>query len=87
MKHADRGQAPPRSDKARGNGLRRDTGKQASNSTAKPKGGRPEAQGIRVERNPSQRPPRWKAPAGYDALAELEKLFGPPLKPFRRGRE
>jgi hypothetical protein len=62
-------------------------GAKESNSTAKPTGGRPENQGFRPARNAGQRPPRWKAPAGYEAIAELEKLFGPPCRPWKRGRE
>jgi len=40
------------------------------------KSGRAEAQGIKLDRNPSQRPPRWPRQAGADAADLLERLLG-----------
>ncbi len=45
--------------------------------TRKPKGHRPELQGLATGRNPDQRPPTWAPPAGSDAAdALLRALAG-----------
>lgn len=38
-------------------------------------GGRPAAQGNRVERNRDQRPPRWDPPRGWTAAELLDKVW------------
>jgi hypothetical protein len=43
-------------------------------------------QGVANRRSPKQRAPRWRKPAGYDALADLERLYGAPSRPFVRKR-
>jgi hypothetical protein len=47
----------------------------------KPKSGRRVAQGMKIDRNPSQSPPRWKAPRGADAAVLLTELLGKRRRP------
>lgn len=63
--------APPENDEARG---RRASAQSEQQGNYNNSGGRPEAQGNRIQRNPSQAPPLWPDPPGADAADLLDEL-------------
>lgn len=54
---------------------------EATADTPKRRGGRGEAQGMRVDRNPCQPPPAWAPSTGSDAAAMLAAHWPAPRNP------
>ena len=86
--------SPPKCGEARGQAGSGSAVDQDSSKPTKPTFGRPEAQGMRVERNPDQRPPMWLPPAGAAAALDLDAALAnwttilgrPPIDPTRGRR-